>query len=182
MGYGATRTLERVAAAIGMLDGAPIEFEQVQDVPDGGVLFALPALLENGLLSGTDKIFTMPEGFYPIETIFLLLALMALARIPSLEGLRYVIAGEWGKLLGLDRIPEVRTLRQKREPTLLARGPGRTLEQSTGPTMDGRLAAERRSLLCRRSCEALSWQTYFVAPALRCAGAALSARHHRLLG
>jgi hypothetical protein len=96
-----------------MLDGAPIEFERVQDVPDGGVLFALPALLENGLLSGIDKIYTMPEGFYPIETIFLLLALMALARIPSLEGLRYVIAGEWGKLLGLDRIPEVRTLRQK---------------------------------------------------------------------
>jgi len=113
MGYGTTRTLERVAAAVGMLDGAPIEFERVQDVPDGGVLFALPALLENGLLSGTDKIFTMPEGFYPIETIFLLLALMALARISSLEALRYVVAGEWGKLLGLDRIPEVRTLRKK---------------------------------------------------------------------
>jgi hypothetical protein len=113
MGYGTTRTLERVAAAVGMLDGAPIEFERVQDVPDGGVLFALPALLENGLLSGSDKIFTMPEGFYPIETIFLLLALMALARIPSLEALRYVVAGEWGKLLGLDRIPEVRTLRKK---------------------------------------------------------------------
>jgi hypothetical protein len=55
----------------------------------------------------------MAEGFYPIETIFLLLALLALARIPSLEALRYVVPGEWGKLLGLDRIPEVRTLRQK---------------------------------------------------------------------
>jgi transposase len=113
MGYGTTRTLERMAAAVGMLDGAPIEFERVLDVPDGGVLFALPALLENGLLSGVGKIFTMSQGYYPIETIFLLLALMALARIPSLEGLRYVIAGEWGKLLGLDRIPEVRTLREK---------------------------------------------------------------------
>jgi Transposase protein len=38
---------------------------------------------------------------------------MALARIPSLEALRYVAPGEWGKLIGLDRIPEVRTLRQK---------------------------------------------------------------------
>ena len=55
----------------------------------------------------------MPEGFYPLESIFLLLALMALGRIPSLESLRYVAPGEWGKLLGLDRIPEVRTLRQK---------------------------------------------------------------------
>jgi hypothetical protein len=57
--------------------------------------------------------FWMPEGFYPLERISLLLALMVLARIPSLEALRYVAPGEWGKLIGLDRIPEVRTLRQK---------------------------------------------------------------------
>jgi len=38
---------------------------------------------------------------------------MALARIRSLEQLRYQAPGEWGKLLGLDRIPEVRTLRAK---------------------------------------------------------------------
>lgn len=113
MGYGTTRSLERMAAALGQLDGAPISFERVEDVPEGGVLCALPALLANGLLSGVGKPFTMAEGFYPIETIFLLLALMALARIPSLEALRYVVPGEWGKLLGLDRIPEVRTLRQK---------------------------------------------------------------------
>src|SRR5207245_9286816 len=40
---------------------------------------------------------------------------MALARIKSVEQLRYVAPGEWGNLLGLDRIPEVRTLRQKLE-------------------------------------------------------------------
>ena len=96
-----------------MLNGAPIEFELVKDVPDGGVLFALPALLLLGLLSKSREMFSMPEGFYPLESIFLLLALMALARIPSLEALRYVAPGEWGKLMGLDRIPEVRTLRQK---------------------------------------------------------------------
>src|ERR1035441_4024662 len=53
------------------------------------------------------------KGFYGIESIFLLLVLMALARIRSLEQLRYQAPGEWGKLLGLDRIPEVRTLRAK---------------------------------------------------------------------
>jgi hypothetical protein len=41
---------------------------------------------------------------------------MALARIRSLEQLRYQAPGEWGKLLGLDRIPEVRTLRAKFRP------------------------------------------------------------------
>jgi len=98
---------------MGALDGAPIEFEAVNDVPEAGVLLALPALLENGLLAHSREIFAMPEGFYPLESIFLLLALMALARIGSVEQLRYVAPGEWGKLLGLDRIPEVRTLRQK---------------------------------------------------------------------
>jgi hypothetical protein len=48
-----------------------------------------------------------------MESIFVLLALIALTRIPSLEALRYVTPGEWGKLIELDRIPEVRALRQK---------------------------------------------------------------------
>ena len=64
----------------------------------------------------------MPEGFYPLESIFLLLALMALGRIPSLESLRYVAPGEWGKLIGLDRIPEVRTLRHKLSKLCSQRG------------------------------------------------------------
>jgi hypothetical protein len=102
-----------VAASIGMLHGAPLEFELVQDVPDGGLLLALPALLAYGLLSRSREMFRMAEGFYPLESIFLVLALMALGRIASIEALRYEAPGEWGKLLGLDRIPEVRTLREK---------------------------------------------------------------------
>ena len=96
-----------------MLNGAAIEFERSQDVPDGGVLLALPALLVLGLLSNSRENFSMSEGFYPLESIFLVLSLMALGRISSLEALRYEAPGEWGKLLGLDGFPEVRTLRQK---------------------------------------------------------------------
>ena len=105
--------MERMAAAMGALHGAPVEFERVEDVPSGGVLLALPALLQNGLLAHSRELFSMPEGYYPLESIFLLLAFMALGRIPSLEALRYQTPGEWGKLMGLDRIPEVRTLRGK---------------------------------------------------------------------
>lgn len=113
LGVGTTRTLERVLAAMGQLDGAPIEFEAVDDVPQGGVLCALPALLVGGLLRHTRDTFNLPAGYYPIETIFLALGFLALARVASLEALRYEAPGEWGKLLGLDRIPEVRTLRDK---------------------------------------------------------------------
>ena len=113
MGCATTRTEERLLAALGVLRQAPVQFESAADVPLGGVLWALPALLAEGLLRHSRKLFTLPEGFYPLETIFLVLAFMALVRVRSLEALRYEPPGEWGQLVGLDRIPEVRTLRQK---------------------------------------------------------------------
>jgi hypothetical protein len=74
----------------------------------------LPALLAVGLLSHHDEAqFVLPSGYYRLNSIFLLLSFMALARIKSIESLRYCAPGEWGKVLGLDRAPEVRTLRQK---------------------------------------------------------------------
>jgi hypothetical protein len=113
MGYATTRSMERVAAAMGLLASAPIAFQTACDVPQGGVLLALPALLAQGLLRYSPQMYQLPEGFYGLDSIFLLLGFMALARIGSLEQLRYEPPGEWGKLLGLDRIPEVRTLRAK---------------------------------------------------------------------
>jgi len=50
LGVGTLRTMDRVAAAVGLLDAAPLQFESVDDVPMGGVLCALPALMEIGLL------------------------------------------------------------------------------------------------------------------------------------
>ena len=85
MGNGATRSLERVAAAMGELGSAPIEFQATCDVAQGGVLLALPALLAAGLLRHTPEFYQLPNGFYGIESIFLLLGLMALARIRTLE-------------------------------------------------------------------------------------------------
>jgi hypothetical protein len=86
--------MERVAAAMGMLNDAPIEFEVLRDVPYGGVLLAVPALLSNGLLAHTGNFYALPRGFYGIKSIFLLLAFMALARLGSLENLRYTAPGE----------------------------------------------------------------------------------------
>ena len=115
MGVAATRVEERLLASLGKLQAAPIRFEAVSDVAKGGVLCALPALLALGLLRHTLESFSLPAGYYPLETIFLAMAFLALARVPSLEALRYEPPGEWGKLLGMDRIPEVRTLRAKLE-------------------------------------------------------------------
>lgn len=113
MGMGCTREFERVSAATGMLSEVSTQFEPCLDVPNGGVLWAIPALLENGLLRYAQIDFSLPDGYYGCKHIFLLLATMALARVKNIEQLRYHPAGEWGKLTGLDRIPEVKTLREK---------------------------------------------------------------------
>lgn len=134
MGYATTRAAERVAASIGALGAAPIQFDAACDVPKGGVLFALPALLAVGLLRHTGELYKLPNGFYGIASIFLLLALMGLARIKSIEQLRFVAPGEWGNLLGLDRIPEVRTLRHKLE--ILCQQAGRAMRWNTALARD----------------------------------------------
>ena len=47
---GCNRVLERIAAATGNLKAAPTIFQTVKDVPNAGVLCALPSLLENGII------------------------------------------------------------------------------------------------------------------------------------
>jgi len=113
MGVGATDTFHRMATSLGQLNEAPIQFQHCQDVPNAGVLVALPALIVFGLLDDLKDYFTVPKGYYGLGSLFLLLALMALARYKTVDSLRFSPPGEWGKLLGLDRAPEARTLREK---------------------------------------------------------------------
>ena len=113
LGVGATDLAGRLAASLGGAGSVDSHFEGCGDVPRAGVLLALPALLASGLWQHTEKHFQLPQGYYQLVHVFLLLAFLALARIKSIEGLRYCAPGEWGKVLGLDRVPEVRTLREK---------------------------------------------------------------------
>ena len=145
MGYGATRSLERVAAAMGELEAAPIVFEAARDIPQGGVLLALPALLAVGLLRHTEELYALPKGFYGLSSVLELLALMALARIGSIEQLRYAAAGEWGNLLGLDRVPEVRTLREKLKLLCSEQGRAARWNAALAPEWIGEHALEQSS-------------------------------------
>jgi len=113
MGTACTRPEERVLAALGLLNGAPTRFETCRDVSFGGVVCALPALAENGLFRHIHDCMKKLCGYYSTLHVIVLLAYMALCRIKVVEQLQYQAPGELGKLLGLDRVPEVRCLRRK---------------------------------------------------------------------
>ena len=112
MGRAARDVGGRVAASLGLLAERLPSFEATATVANGGVLTAVPALLQAGLLRHA-SLLHIPPGFYGLRSVLLLLAFMLLARVRNAERLRYEQPGEWGALLGLDRCPEARTLRRK---------------------------------------------------------------------
>lgn len=113
-GTAVKRIDERLLACQGELSEAPPHFEPVEAVANAGVLLALPALIGEGLLSCAERIYQpLKAGFYGLHSILLCLVMMALLRIKSIEGLSAHQPGELGILLGLDRVPEVKTLRRK---------------------------------------------------------------------
>lgn len=77
------------------------------------MLCTLPALIANGLFEHMQKSFPSLGGYYTMLQVITLLSYMALCRIQTVEQLQYESPGELGKLMGLDRVPEVRCLRHK---------------------------------------------------------------------
>ncbi len=129
LGVAAKRTEERLLACTGKLPEAMPEFHAAEAVPGAGVLLALPALLEQGLLEVTQDVFgALRNGFFGLRSVLLTFAFMALLRIKTPEQLTSHAPGELGQLLGLDRAPEVKTLRRKLEQ-MGQRGLGRRLHQ-----------------------------------------------------
>lgn len=113
-GVGVWREEERLLARQGQLQEALPEFESQEGVEYGGMMLALPALLEQGVLEGGRAVYgSLRAGFYGLEAVLLTLVNMALLRVKSAEQLQYHAPGELGVLLGLDRMPEVKTVRRK---------------------------------------------------------------------
>jgi len=113
-GLAVHRQPERALAATGRLPEAAPRFEAAEAVRDGGVLCALPALVSLGLLRVGEQVYgRLRNGFYGLRTILLTLACMALLRVRTPEQLASHAPGEFGRCLGLDRVPEVKTLRRK---------------------------------------------------------------------
>jgi transposase len=111
---GKDRSLDRLLACMGLLDDAAPVFTESTRVSGAGVLVAIPALVDSGVIAVARDIYgSVGPAFYGLRTTVLTLLLMALLRIRRPEGLKEHSPGQLGRLLGLDRAPEVKTLRGK---------------------------------------------------------------------
>jgi len=113
MGKACTFTPARVLAATAG-STADVSFSAQVDVHCAGILFSLPALLANGLLTHSTA-FKPDTGYYSVESIFISLAFLVLLRVKTLAQSETIPCGELGRAIGLDRIPEVKTLRKRIE-------------------------------------------------------------------
>lgn len=106
------RTAERAAA--GLLEYASPVFAPAAHIRHAGLFLAFPALETTGLLSCARQVYgALPNGFYGLETILIDAVLRALAGESRAEGATRFDPEELGRVLGLDRAPEVKTIRRR---------------------------------------------------------------------
>ena len=106
---------ERALARWGLLgEGAEPVFAPGARYPLAGLLLALPALEGTGLLDAAKEVHgRLKDGFYGLTATLLTLVFLALAGEPRAEGATRVPPAALGRVLGLDRAPEVKTIRRK---------------------------------------------------------------------
>ena len=129
------RSGDRLLAHLGLLNDALPLFAPGKRLPHAGVLLALPAIGHSGVIDCAREVYgCIGPAFFGLRTTMVALVLMALLRIRHPENLKEHPPVELGRVLGLDRAPEVKTLRRK-----LAR-----LAASARATDFGRALARRR--------------------------------------
>jgi transposase len=109
------RDAERVLARWGLLgEGAGPVFTPGARYPLAGLLLALPPLEDTGLLDAARQVYgQLKNGFYGLTATLLTVVFLALAGEPRAEGATRVPPAALGRVLGLDRAPEVKTIRRK---------------------------------------------------------------------
>jgi DNA-binding CsgD family transcriptional regulator len=137
------RSMDRLLAAMGLIEDAAPVFAPAENLPRAGVLLAIPALVASDVLPVARQIYgSMGAAFYGLRTTLVAYILLALLRIPRPEALKEYAPGDLGRIVGLDRLPEVKTLRRK-----LARLASRKASQAFGRELARRRVAERGRMM-----------------------------------
>ena len=137
------RSMDRLLAAMGLIDDAAPVFAPAESLPRAGVLLAIPALVASDVLTVARRIYSsIGPAFYGLRTTLVAYILLALLRIPRPETLKEYAPADLGRIVGLDRLPEVKTLRRK-----LARLASRKASQEFGRELARRRIAERGRMM-----------------------------------
>ena len=113
------RNAERAAASSGLLDEAAPVICEGSSLPLVGSLLILPALAATGLLDAAAVVFGAGRkvgglhrsAFYGLRSLILCVVFSCLVSEPRAEGMTRLDPIAMGRLLGLDRAPEVKRLR-----------------------------------------------------------------------
>jgi transposase len=155
------RSMDRLLAAMGLLEDATPLFAPAENLPRAGVLLAIPALVDSGVLAIAGKIYgSIGPACYGLRTTLVACILLALLRIPRPEALKENPPADLGRIVGLDRMPEVKTLRRKlrqlaarkaagnsdaNSPAAVSRNGARCWDSSIWTAMCVRITANTRS-------------------------------------
>ncbi len=108
------RSLDRALAAEGLLDDAAPLFVDATGIRDVGALLAIPVLAQQGVFVEALGVFGgIGPAFYGLRTTIVCLCLMMMLNLSRLQDVMQREPRSVGRLLGLDRSPEVKTLRRK---------------------------------------------------------------------
>ncbi len=112
----ADRSAERQAARAGAITEAPPVICEGASLPLVGALLILPALAATGLLEAAASVYTTGRAaFYGLRSLVMAVVFAALVGEARVEGLTRIDPTDAGRLLGLDRAPEVKTMRRRME-------------------------------------------------------------------
>jgi len=108
------RSIDRILASQGLLfDAAPL-FENADNVRDVGALLAIPVLVQQGVFFEALKVFAgIGPAFYGVRNSVVFLCLMMMLNLSRLQDVMRREPTELGRIIGLDRCPELKTLRRK---------------------------------------------------------------------
>ena len=108
------RAGERALARFGLIPAAPTVFTGCARAPLAGLLLALPGLAATELLQTAHTVYDeLPNGFYSLDTMLCESVFRALLGHTRAEGATRIDPPALGRVLGLDRAPEVKMIRRK---------------------------------------------------------------------
>ena len=106
--------LDLAFTALGLIEEAPVEFQSADGVPNAGALLGLALLEETHLLEEARAVYSrLKNGWYGLRSLVWTLVVMALVRIKRPEQIKHHDPTGLGRVLGLPRAAEVKTIRRK---------------------------------------------------------------------